>query len=126
MKISREIKQELKQLIIGMAILNAVAIAVVLFFSFRWQMTLGFLVGYFYMCFNLIFLGVTVTRATSQKSSPAKRTMFSGYALRYLVLGVVVFLCYQTKYINPIGIYVTLFYPKLVLAFSKVFRRKEE
>ncbi|MFA5658767.1 MAG: ATP synthase subunit I [Oscillospiraceae bacterium] len=126
MKISPGIKAELKPMLIGMVILNAAVSAVTLIFGFNPPMLIGLAVGCAFMCGNMLYLGFTVSRAVEMTVGRSKKVVVINYLLRYSILGLIVFLAYQTKYINALGIFIPLFYPKPVYAFNRFVIRKEE
>lgn len=118
MKIAKEIKTELKTMYIGMAIINVIVFLVSLFWGFRLPMLLGLLSGYIYMCWNLFYLGYTISNGISKTQGKAKKYMQSNYILRYIVLGILAGVTFKVDFISSLGFFIPLFYPKIVLGFN--------
>lgn len=124
--IAPEIKNELKPMLIGMIILNT-AVSVLLFIlGLGYAVVIGLFVGTAYMCGNMIYLGLSVSRAVKKTVSSSKKYMVMNYFLRYFILGAIVYFSYQVEFISPLGVIISLFYVKPVYAFNKFILRKEE
>lgn len=117
-----EIKNELKNLYIGMAIINVIVFAITLLWGFSLSMLIGLIIGYAFMCWNMYYLGHTISKAVYRQKPNNKGFMVGNYALRYSILFILVLVAFFVDFINPVGIILPLFYPRVVLTINS-FRK---
>lgn len=124
MKITPQIKGELVNLYKGMGIVNIIVFAISMFTGFKISFLLGLVVGYIYMCWNLYFLGYTITKSVYKSQQNAKRYLRGNYILRYFILVIIFGIAYKVPYISGLGVVIPLFYPKIVLGFNVLKGRR--
>lgn len=118
MKITPQIKNELVYLYKSMAIVNIIVFAISLFTGFRISFLLGLIIGYLYICWNLYFLGYTISKSIYKSKQNAKRYIRGSYIFRYALLVVVFGIAYNVDFISILGVVIPLFYPKIVIGFN--------
>ncbi len=117
---------ELKHLAKGVAILYIISLAVLpLIGYFNYQTVLGLLVGSVYSLINFFLIGLSVENAVQMESSTeVAKYMNKQYGLRYLLTAVVIIISIYADFINPFGVMISIFFPKLVIFFN-TFMGKE-
>lgn len=118
MKITTQIKNELIPIYKGMGLLCGITFIISLFFGFRLSFLSGIILGYSYVCWNLYYLGYTISNSVMKNQKHAKRNMRLSYALRLLVFAVLFAFSAFTPYISIVGVTLPLLYPKIVMGFN--------
>lgn len=126
MKDNNELHHDIKKLIIGISILSLLSFCISLIWGFKIEFLLGTLIGLIFTCFNMIFLGIIVTKSINMEQGKAKKLLFSSYLLRYSVFGVIFAISVYSSCINILALILPLFYPRIVLSIITFYERKEE
>ena len=133
--ISKMIKNELIYLTPWIFIFDAAAYLIsLIFLGLNYSMALGLILGTAVLYINLIQLGVSsenvVDRYNLNKDvKNSKRYMFSNYLLRYLIIGIAVYISLSVKLgflFNTAGVVLPLIYPKLIYLIKSLYDRKED
>ena len=133
--ISKMIKNELISLTPLIFIFDAVAYLIsLIFLGLNYSMALGLILGTAVLYINLIQLGISsenvVDRYNINKDvKSSKRYMFSNYLLRYLIIGIAVYISLSVKLgflFNTAGVVLPLIYPKLIYLIKSLYDRKED
>ena len=133
--ISKMIKNELISLTPLIFIFDAAAYLIsLIFLGLNYSMALGLILGTAVLYINLIQLGVSsenvVDRYNFNKDvKSSKRYMFSNYLLRYLIIGIAVYISLSVKLgflFNTAGVVLPLIYPKLIYLIKSLYDRKED
>lgn len=133
--ISKMIKNELIYLTPWIFIFDAAAYLIsLIFLGLNYSMALGLILGTAVLYINLIQLGVSsenvVDRYNLNKDiKSSKRYMFSNYLLRYLIIGIAVYISLSVKLgflFNTAGVVLPLIYPKLIYLIKSLYDRKED
>ena len=133
--ISKMIKNELISLTPLIFIFDAAAYLIsLIFLGLNYSMALGLILGTAVLYINLIQLGVSsenvVDRYNLNKDvKSSKRYMFSNYLLRYLIIGIAVYISLSVKLgflFNTAGVVLPLIYPKLIYLIKSLYDRKED
>ena len=133
--ISKMIKNELIYLTPWIFIFDAAAYLIsLIFLGLNYSMALGLILGTAVLYINLIQLGVSsenvVDRYNRNKDiKSSKRYMFSNYLLRYLIIGIAVYISLSVKLgflFNTAGVVLPLIYPKLIYLIKSLYDRKED
>ena len=118
------VREELKKLIPGCAILTAIMLIICApagIFSSR--LLLGALFSYVYSLLYFYMQGVSVVKALQMDPEQARKYMPAQYFLRYFITAVVLFVALKAK-LHILGVVLPLFFPKLVILFHHVFKKK--
>ena len=133
--ISKMIKNELISLTPLIFIFDAAAYLIsLIFLGLNYSMALGLILGTAVLYINLIQLGISsenvVDRYNINKDvKSSKRYMFSNYLLRYLIIGIAVYISLSVKLgflFNTAGVVLPLIYPKLIYLIKSLYDRKED
>lgn len=124
MKITPQIKTELVLLYKGMGIVNVIVFAISLFTGFKLSFLFGLIIGYIYICWNLYYLGYTISKSVYKTQKNAKRYMRGNYILRYAILVLIFGIAFNATFISTLGVVIPLFYPKIVLGFNVLKGRR--
>lgn len=133
--ISKMIKNELIFLTPWILIFDVVAYLIsLIFLGLNYSMALGLILGTAVLYINLIQLGISsenvVNRYNLNKDvKSSKRYMFSNYLLRYLIIGIAVYISFSVKLgflFNTAGVVLPLIYPKLIYLIKSLYDRKED
>ncbi|HNX64006.1 MAG TPA: hypothetical protein PKI60_02325 [Oscillospiraceae bacterium] len=133
--ISKMIKNELISLTPWIFIFDAAAYLIsLIFLGLNYSMALGLILGTAVLYINLIQLGISsenvVDRYNINKDvKSSKRYMFSNYLLRYLIIGIAVYISLSVKLgflFNTVGVVLPLIYPKLIYLIKSLYDRKED
>ena len=133
--ISKMIKNELIYLTPWIFIFDAATYLIsLIFLGLNYSMALGLILGTAVLYINLIQLGVSsenvVDRYNRNKDiKSSKRYMFSNYLLRYLIIGIAVYISLSVKLgflFNTAGVVLPLIYPKLIYLIKSLYDRKED
>ena len=133
--ISKMIKNELISLTPWIFIFDAAVYLIsLIFLGLNYSMALGLILGTAVLYINLIQLGVSsenvVDRYNINKDvKSSKRYMFSNYLLRYLIIGIAVYISLSVKLgflFNTVGVVLPLIYPKLIYLIKSLYDRKED
>jgi hypothetical protein len=76
------------------------------------------------MFIYLAMLYSSIEKSVVLPEKNAKNKMMRGYLLRLLVIGVAVVLSFNVSIINPVGVLLPLFYPKIIYVGGAIFKRK--
>ena len=126
MKEKNKLYLEIKQLVTGMFIVNLIVFIVSLFWGLNLSFLLGLIIGLLFSCWNMGYLGYTISKSIVKSQNKAKRYMAFNYMFRYSVFVIIFVISIYTKYINTVAVLLPLFYPRFVLGFNLFFNRKED
>lgn len=116
---------ELIQLLKGMAILNVIVFIIIsIAFGFELSMLFGLILGYGIASLNLIALSRAITTAVKKDTSKAQKYMTANYLIRYLGVGIIIFISLKTEMISTIGVIIPLFYARLFMFLGTIIKRK--
>ena len=127
------IRNELIKLLPMVLLLDLTLYAIsVIFIGISYSMALGLLLGTAVLLINLYLLANSSERAllrykTTNSEKSAKRAMFQGYLLRYLVVGLALYVSVSVKFgflFNTIGVIVPMVYPKLIYFIQGLTNKK--
>ncbi len=122
---SDNLRNELKFIGIRSVFLNISAYLIsFLFIGVNISMLLGLVLGTAVMFIYLVMLYNSVEKSVVLQEKKAKNKMMRGYLLRLLVIGVAVVLSFKVSIINPVGVLLPLFYPKIIYVGGAIFKRK--
>lgn len=116
---------ELSVILKGSAVMSVASFLITLIWGFELSMLIGMIIGYVYLVFCYCYLALTVCRATTLKDKKAaKRKMFSCYAVRLGGLFILCWIGYMVSFINPIGVLLPQFFPRIALMINHFFFSK--
>ena len=133
--ISKMIKNELISLTPWIFIFDAAVYLIsLIFLGLNYSMALGLILGTAVLYINLIQLGISSENVVDRYSinkdvKSSKRYMFSNYLLRYLIIGIAVYISLSVKLgflFNTVGVVLPLIYPKLIYLIKSLYDRKED
>lgn len=117
--------QEAKRLLRGMAPLTLLCAAAFLLAGYGDLRTLGSLLGGTAYSFCLfLMIGTNASRALLYPPAQAIAQVRKGFLFRYTLTGVMVALALKLPFINPLAAILPLFFPKIILLASSIFRKK--
>lgn len=92
--------------------------------KYSWSIIWGIILGSGYSILNFIFISVSMERLILVSSEKVKIKAVLGYIIRYLLMGILVFIVMKLNYIISVfSFLVTLFFVKLAI-FIQVFLDK--
>lgn len=108
------ILKELKKIAVTVGAIDVLTLTVGLlcgagFFS----MLISLLFGSLFTLANFYLLGTLCQKACTKTPESAKRYMQLNYAVRFFLTAVVIFAAFKLTYLNPAGVVLPLFAPKL-------------
>ncbi len=119
------LRNELKFIGIRSVFLNISAYLIsFLFIGVNISMLLGLVLGTAVMFIYLVMLYNSVEKSIVLQEKKAKNKMMRGYLFRLLVIGAAVVLSFNVSIINPVGVLLPLFYPKIIYVGGAIFKRK--
>lgn len=134
MMISKIIKNELVMLIPRVIILDSIIYVISIFFmGINYSMALGLILGTAAMFAYFISIGISVENVIlryklTKNEKKTKTIMFSNYLIRYLIIGLAIYLSFSLKFgflFNTFGVVIPLFYPKLIYFMQSILNKKE-
>lgn len=132
--ISNMIKTELRSVIPFVIVFDVIVYLIsFLFLGLNYSMLLGLLVGSALMLFNFIALGMSTERIVTRykitgNAKASKRAVYTNYILRLFIIGIVIYLTTIDNVsflFNIFGVFIPLFYPKLIYLLKSFKSRKE-
>lgn len=103
-----------KKVSITLLILDALMIATSLLFgAFDVSIILGIIYGFIFCLINFALLGKAVERAVMMAEPDAKKHMQINYAIRFMLLGVIMAIPFLLENVNPWCAIVSMLAPKL-------------
>ncbi len=133
--VSKTIKNELIMLLPKVIMLDiTVYLLSIFFWKLNYSVALGLVLGTIVMYINLILIGISTENAIfrykmTANEKKAKTTMLANYFLRYLLIGLAVYLSFSLKFsflFNTFGVVIPLFYPKLIYVAQSIFIKKRK
>ncbi len=119
------LKSELKFIGKYSLVLNIVAYLVSLaVVGLNISMLLGLLIGTVVEFVYLIMLYKSIEKSVGLNEKSAQSKMMGGYLLRLLVIGVAMVTAFKVSCINPVGVFLPVFYPKIIYVGGAIFKRK--
>jgi hypothetical protein len=102
------VKPELKFLTAGMCLCGVAAFLISgLVWRFDLSFALGLAFGIVCMLANFVIMGIVSLRATMHSARGAKTIMAISYFCRIAALGLCLYLCFVSPYLNPIAFFIT-------------------
>ena len=135
MLLSKMIKDELIMLLPRVLIFDGIVYLIsLIFLGINYDMALGLFLGTIVMFSNFTLVGIStensVIRYKITKSvKKAKITMLSYYFLRYIIVGLAVYISFSLKFgflFNTFGVVIPLIYPKLIYVLQSIFYKKRK
>ncbi|MEG1621289.1 MAG: ATP synthase subunit I [Oscillospiraceae bacterium] len=119
------VKKETLSIAKGTIILVAVSIGIsALIGKLDFPLLLGFLIGGTHAIINFYLIGRSIEKSFEKSPNNASGYMAGQYFIRYFITALVILLGIYVDFINYIGIIIPLIFPKLVLLYSKIFRKE--
>ena len=108
------ILQEMKKISITLGVMAVILFPVGIVCGTDWlNMLLSLLFGGLFTLANFMLLGSICDKASRKPPHKAKTYMQMNYIVRLLLTAVVILAAFKLSYLNPIGVIVPLFAPKL-------------
>ncbi|MGN0642413.1 MAG: ATP synthase subunit I [Huintestinicola sp.] len=124
---NNEINSQIEALIKKALLADLLVFAAALpFYGLNYEVPLGLLVGTAAMTANMLLLGYSAEHCVERPSvKSAKRCMFSFYLIRLAVMGAAIVWGFYADYLDPAAVCIPLFWPKILLTGSAIFKRKK-
>lgn len=84
----------------------------------------GFIFGGSIGVLNFLLLGNTIVKALKMSSHSAKIFVRINYLVRYIIIGVVLFVSVKAEYINAISVLIGLLLVKYIIVFVNFFEKR--
>lgn len=91
--------------------------------AFSLSMVVGTLLGCGYSLFSFVLLGWSLETALAKDPVAAQRYMSGRYFLRLGLTAIVIIVSFQVDIINPVGMIVPLFFPKLIIHTRSILEK---
>ncbi len=124
--LTQEIKSDLKLIFKGVFILTILVFLVSLFWGFDLSFLLGLVIGSIYICWNLFYLALTISKSVQKDISKAKKSMYGSYFLRYSILVILACVAFFVEFISIFGFFIPLLFPKIVIGFNILFLKERK
>ena len=97
---------------------------------FDYTVVLGGLVGALVALLNFFFMAVSLSlaadRAVQQDAKGGKSLVKSSYAIRTIVMFVVLILCAKSGFFHPLALVLPLAFTRPILTIAEIFKKKGE
>lgn len=121
----QELYHELRVIAVRSIFLNLAAyLFTSCFLGFTLSFATGLLLGTALLFVDLVLLYLSLQQTMAAAGKHGRAKLIGSYAGRLTLIGVVFWLCLQTKWINAYAIVVPLFYPRLIYVGSAMLHRK--
>ncbi len=120
---TKDFYDECKFIFRGSCILNLVIIVVSLAFKRDVSVLLGLLLGTGILFINLNLLKHDIDNAVKYGHNRFK--LMCGYLLRYLLLGCAFYFATNVELLNPYGVILPAFYPKVLYTLKSIINSKK-
>lgn len=115
---------ELKKIALGILLCDGVFLLVSLGFGFfSAELFSGMALGTAYAIIHFLLLGTSVASAMKKNPRQAQIQMTVQYFIRMILTAFVILIGFAVDFINPLGVVVPLFFPKIVLYAQSIFRK---
>jgi len=119
----KDFYNELKFILKGSCILNIVIYLLSLIFNLNISILLGLLLGTLILYINLNLLKKDINRSVEFGSSRIR--LMCGYLLRYLLICSAFYFAVKVNVVNPYGVVVPQFYPRVLYTLKSIRNNKE-
>ena len=121
--------QEVRKLvfkIIKLSILSALGLIIISYFVFADSMPIimGIIFGTLLGSLNFYDLSLTLIKSSMMNSGKARNFVTAKYIIRYVVVGIALFVSIKADYIHVLGTIVGLILIKFVIMFTNLFSDK--
>jgi len=120
---------EIKKLAVTIGILALILFPIGLICGVDWlKMLVSLLFGGLFTLANFLLLGSICEKACQKSPEKARSYMQLNYAIRMVLIGVVVFASFKVDYLSPLGVLPLLLAPKLtyfILAIHETVCKKK-
>lgn len=115
----------LKKLLFKMSVLLVITyiITALISFSFDVKMIVGLLVGFAFMIASNFFMADCMYYGVMLNRLHAKKIIVGSYFLRYILLFLICVFGYKFVGINPFGVLIPQFYPRIAMTFDNLFKK---
>lgn len=122
---------EAKKVCITLATIDLIFILIALLTkTFDYTVATGLALGNVYTLLNFILLGTIVEKAVTKTKYAAKRYMQINYLIRLILTGIFIYIGFMSPYLNPWGVVISLFAPKLTYytigIYSTLVKKKKK
>ncbi|MGN1411742.1 MAG: ATP synthase subunit I [Oscillospiraceae bacterium] len=120
----KDFNKECLYLFKGSCILNAIIFVISLILKMNISVLVGLLLGTGILFINLNLLRRDLDNAIKYGNNKAR--LMCGYLLRYLLIGCAFYFATKVKIINPCGVIIPLFYPRVLYTLKSIINNKKE
>lgn len=120
---NEDFKSECYFILKGSCMMNVIIFIISLVFKMNVSVFLGLLLGTGVLFINLNLLRRDLDNAVKYGNNRFK--LMCGYLLRYLLIGCAFYFATNVKVINPFGVIVPMFYPKILYTLKSIINNKK-
>lgn len=115
-----------KKLIFKMAVLLVITyvITALISFSLDLKMIAGLLVGFAFMIASNLFMADCMYYGVMVNRLHAKKIIVGSYMIRYILLFLICVLGYKFIKINPFGVLIPQFYPRIAMTIDNLLKKE--
>ena len=117
-------KKEVLYIFKSSCILNVIVYLPTLIFKANIDMLLGLILGTIILFINLNLLKHDINSVVNLGGN--KKSLYLGYVLRYLLIASAFYFTAHVEIINPIGVILPQFYPKIAYTIKAIVENKKE
>lgn len=119
--IYKYLKWMLIDLIIACFIYSVIGL---IFKFFNFSIILGFVLGGIFSILNFILLSSIVSKAIINRNPKVKAYMMAHYLIRFLLMGILLYIAVTSTYIDFIAVVISLLIPRVAITIYELCSKK--
>lgn len=120
----KDFNRECLYLFKGSCILNVIIFVISLILKMNISVLVGLILGTGILFINLNLLRHDIDNAIKYGNNKVR--LMCGYLLRYFLIGCAFYFATKVKIINPFGVIIPLFYPRVLYTLGSIIKNKKE
>lgn len=124
--LSKSSVYEIKRISLGIFILSVIQmIVVIITVGYNNSYLFGTLLGALVSILNFVFLAISVENSVKKSQGAAKGYMGSGYFLRLMFMGLIIYLAINSPYIDHWTTIIPLIFPRITIMILGIIDSKK-
>ena len=124
--LSKSSVYEIKRISLGVFILSVIQmIVVIITVGYNNSYLFGTLLGALVAILNFVFLAISVENSVKKSQGAAKGYMGSGYFLRLMFMGLIIYFAINSPYINHWATIIPLIFPRITIMLLGIIDSKK-